>query len=215
MIIGAVASCCSGGHEMLVLKIALMLTLVGGATEALSQAADNAPRSAEAALFRFGFHQPLTPQNRIELGRLSQAYCQDILDNVPTNTPAEDAWVATEARLASDDTNRLSRLLQSKEYARHQLKETMSECLQKVILLQQAQALNSRMGEAAQFISLAYAFNDDSYLAAYTKRVGMRSEHALSSAKALRQVLMVAALRALDGRTDAVLALPPKEQQTR
>ncbi|SRR6266404_4195331 len=73
------------------------------------------------------------------------------MDSVPTNTPAEGAWVTTEMK--SSDTPRLVRLMSSKESARHQLKEIFSEFLEKAALLQQAQ--NARNAEAAQSVWLA------------------------------------------------------------
>lgn len=69
--------------------------------------------------------------------------------------------------------DRLTRLGSSKEWARHQLKGTFSECLEKVALLQQAQVNNARSAEAAQFISLAYTFNQDADLATFAKRLDL------------------------------------------
>jgi hypothetical protein len=46
------------------------------------------------------------------------SYCQQVLDALPANTPAEDAWVASGKRTPAQ----ITRLLQSKEYSRHYLK---------------------------------------------------------------------------------------------
>jgi hypothetical protein len=113
------------------LALLTLAMMTGAATTAVySQATTTAPRSAQGDLVRFSFFQPFNPKNRIELVRLSDAYCREVLDTVPTNTPAEDAWVTAESK--TSDTNRITRLVSSKEWARHQLKETFSECLQKV-----------------------------------------------------------------------------------
>ena len=189
----------------------VMLTLLT-TTAAYSQATATAPRSAQGDLFRFSFNQTFTPANRVELSRQFEAYCREVLDTVPTNTPAEDAWVMAESK--TSDTNRITRLVSSKEWARHQLKETFSECLQKVALLQQAQANNARSAEAAQFISLAYTFNQDTDLAAFAKRVDLKLE--LSPfVNSFRQVLMIAAMRTLDGRNDPILSQPGEQQRSR
>jgi hypothetical protein len=129
----------------------LMLTLFT-TTAAYSQAAATAPRSTEKDLLHFGFNQPLTPSNRVELVRLIKVFCRD---SVPTNTPAEEGWVMKEFKSVGGDINRTIRLTSSKEWARHQLVDVFSECLQKVAQLQQAQTQDARTAEAAQFISLA------------------------------------------------------------
>jgi hypothetical protein len=132
----------------------LMLTLFT-TTAAYSQAAATAPRSTEKDLLHFGFNQPLTPPNRVELVQLIKVFCREVLDSVPTNTPAEEDWVMKEFKSVGGDINRTIRLTSSKEWARHQLVDVFSECLQKVAQLQQAQTQDARTAEAAQFISLA------------------------------------------------------------
>lgn len=190
---------------MMITKIPLALLtfamLTGAATTAAySQAAATAPRSAQGDLFRLSFNQTFTPANRVELSRRFEDYCREVLDTVPTNTPAEDAWVNAESN--TSDTNRITRLVASKEWARHQLRETFSECLHKVAFLQQAQANNARSAEAAQFISLAYTFNQDTDLAAFAKRIDLKSDLVRSTVNLFRQRLMLAAMRTLDGRDD-------------
>lgn len=65
-------------------------SLLLSATAAYPQVATNQPRS-QGDLISFAFNQPYTSQNRVELARLFDAYCREIFDSVPTNTPAEDA----------------------------------------------------------------------------------------------------------------------------
>ncbi|WP_454652297.1 hypothetical protein [Bradyrhizobium liaoningense] len=67
-------------------------------------------------------------------------------------------------------------------------------------MLKQAQAEQMRSAEAAQFISLAYTFNQDTDLAAFANRVDLNSD--LSLTNIFRQTLMIAAMRTLDGRDD-------------
>jgi hypothetical protein len=109
---------------------------------------------AEENLMKFFFHESLTPENRIELTRRIAAYCDDVLDKVPTNTPAEEAWVMSEYKSDGGDTDRMNRLVSSKEWARYRLKDTFSECLQQVALLQQAQTQKARSAEAEYFKSV-------------------------------------------------------------
>jgi hypothetical protein len=89
-----------------------------------------------------------------------------------------------------------------KEYAqrRHRLFETFSECIDKVGSLLRAQASdarNRRATEAMLFIRLAYTFNQDAYLAAFAKRLGLKGLVA-STINLFRQVLMTAAIRTLE-----------------
>ena len=182
-------------------KFLLTLALLTGpaVTLANSQTATPAQRSKQNDLFRYSFKLTYSPANRVELARRFEAYCREVLDAVPTNTPAEDAWVTTES--TTSDVNRLTRLISSVEWARHQLKDTFSECLERVASLQQAQANSSRSAEAAQFVSLAYTFNQDADLAAFAKRADLKFP--LSPyVNTFRQVLMIAAIRTLDGRDD-------------
>ena len=138
------------GLQMHKAKTAIVMLTLFITTAAYPQAAATAPRSADTELFRFVFNkQPLTPQTRAELSRRFEAYCREFLGKVPTNTPAEDKWITTELS-ALDDVNRSSRLVSSQEWARHQLQEVFSECLQKVALLQQAQANGARSAEAVR-----------------------------------------------------------------
>jgi len=160
--------------------------------------------AAEKNLFQFFLRESFTPENRIELTRRMAAYCRDVLDNVPTNTPAEEAWVMSEMHSSGGDTDRLNRLISSKEWARHQLKGTFSECLQNVALLQQAQTQKARPAEAEYFISLAYTFNQDHDLGAFAKLVSPRAGVSAGALNTFRQLMMVAAMRALDGSTDAI-----------
>src|SRR4051812_47999331 len=87
----------------------LTVALVTGAdtTAANSQKAATTGRSAQDDLFRFSFKLTFSPTNRVELSRRFGVYCREVLDSVPTNTPAEDAWVTTES--TTSDTNRLTR----------------------------------------------------------------------------------------------------------
>ncbi|MBR0710147.1 hypothetical protein [Bradyrhizobium liaoningense] len=172
------------------------LIIASATTVAYAQATATERRTAQSDLLPF--KRKFAPANRVELARKIEAHCREVLDTVPTNTPAEHAWVVAEA--TTSDTNRLNRLLSSKEFARSRLKDTFSECLEKVALLKQAQAQQMRSAEAAQFISLAYTFNQDADLAAFAKRVDLNSDLSLTSI--FRQTLMIAAMRTLDGRDD-------------
>jgi hypothetical protein len=75
-----------------------------------------------------------------------------------------------------------------------------SECIDKVGSLLRAQASdarNRRATEAMLFIRLAYTFNQDAYLAAFAKRLGLKGLVA-STINLFRQVLMTAAIRTLE-----------------
>ena len=160
--------------------------------------------AAEKNLFQFFLRESFTPENRIELTRRMAAYCRDVLDNLPTNTPAEEAWVMSEYKSGHLEGDRLNRLVSSKEWARYRLKDTFSECLQNVALLQQAQTQKARPAEAEYFISLAYTFNQDHDLGAFAKLVTPRAGVSAGTLNTFRQLMMVAAMRALDGSTDAI-----------
>ena len=60
------------------------------------------------------------------------------------------------------------------------------------------------MAEAAQFISLAYTFNQDADIGEFAKLLSLKSELSATSVNLFRQLLMLAAMRTLDGRTDSI-----------
>jgi hypothetical protein len=200
--------------KILLALLTLAITTGAAMTAAYSQATATAPRSAQGDLFRFGFNQPLTARNRVELVRLTKVFCREVLDSVPTNTPAEEDWVMREFESArGTDINRTIRLTSSKEWARHQLVDVFSECLKKVAQLQQAQTQDERTAEAAHFISLALTFNENSDSPEFAKRIGMKMEFSAIGLNVFRQVLMIAALRTLDGGTDPILSRPGEQQR--
>ncbi|MGY4293085.1 hypothetical protein ACVWXN_001180 [Bradyrhizobium sp. i1.4.4] len=93
---------------ILPLGLLTLALMIGPATTATySQTAATARRTAQSDLLHFSFKQKFTPANRVELSRRIEAHCREVLDTVPTNTPAEDAWVVAES--TTSDTNRLAR----------------------------------------------------------------------------------------------------------
>jgi hypothetical protein len=181
--------------------IAIAMLMLFGATAAFAQA-ESTP--AEDNLFQFFFKESFTPEKRIELTRRMDSYCRDVLDKVPTNTPAEQAWVMSEYKSGHLEGDRLHHLISSKEWARYRLKDTFSECLDNVALLQQAQAQKINWAEAKYFIILAYTFNQDRDLGAFARLVSPRA--GVSALATFRQLLMIAAIRTLDGHTDPVVS---------
>ena len=171
-----------------------------GATAAFPKA-DSTP--AEDNLFQFFFRESFTPEKRVELTRRIDAYCRDVLDKVPANTPAEEAWVTSESK-SGGDTDRLNRLVSSKEWARHQLREIFSQCVQAAASLQQAQSQKARSAEAKYFISLAYTLNQDDDLDTFAKLVSPRAGVSALALSTFRQLMMIAAMRTLDGNTDPI-----------
>jgi hypothetical protein len=85
----------SKGNPLLRTAALIAMLLLFGTTAAFPQA-DSTP--AKDNLFRFFVRESFTPENRIELTRRIDAYCRDVLDKVPTNTPAEEAWVMSESK---------------------------------------------------------------------------------------------------------------------
>jgi hypothetical protein len=109
---------------------------------------------AGGQIFKFAFSKmPYTASARSDLAKLYLAYCRDILVAIPTNTPAEEAWVAEEANTTQFD--KINRLYHTKEFARSKLKETFSSCVSTASDLVLAQSTKDRDLEAAFFIKLA------------------------------------------------------------
>jgi hypothetical protein len=121
-------------------------------------------------------------------------YCHEILERLPTNTPAEDAWVEAESR--GTDTNKMNRLLASVEYSRQQLRITFSHCAE---FTDQLKTADSEIAEATGLIRLARNFNAD--IVPEATRGGLNpTALAIDFLGAVRLTLLNAALRTLEGQ---------------
>jgi hypothetical protein len=152
--------------------LAVTIAMVSGSTaqnnkpSAMDEVVDFAsrPQLIYTADFRTKFAQTL-------------ANCQEVLNALPTNTPAEDAWVTAEEK--SRNGAKMQRLINSKEYSRSALKSTFTECKDTAALLIQIQQLpnkptaDSRL-EAFQFIKLALNFN--TFLEPYSSKVELNND---------------------------------------
>jgi hypothetical protein len=104
-----------------------------------------------------------TAEIRAKFAKAFVDYCQEVLIALPTNTPTEDDWVASEQR--TGNAEKILRLLSSKEYARSDLKKTFSDCKETALFLIQIQNIKEKRTdalanlEAEQFIALALNFN--------------------------------------------------------
>lgn len=159
-----------------------------------------APKGPTSELLSFYFDKKYAQDDRIRLNRLFANYCRSQGDATPTNTPAEETWITTES--ATTDISRITRLIQSQEWARHQIKELFSECLIIVAALERVQAQNSFGEESEFFIRLALTFNS-SDLPVFAKRVGLvkTSEDSLAvTGDYFRRMLLFAALSSLEQR---------------
>ncbi len=109
-------------------------------------------------------------------------FCQDVLNALPTNTPAEDDWIASEQR--TRDGAKIVRLLKSKEYSRSVLKTTFSDCKDSLTLLIEIQSLPGNGTEtfarleAGQLIKLALNFEVslESYLSMIEMNKDVKSQ---------------------------------------
>jgi len=170
--------------------LAAIVTLHGS-----TASAQDALQSPQNQILRFAFSsKPYDEAARAELAKQFGAYCSGVLESLPTNTPAEAAWVTEEAKTTDDA--KIARLTQTKEWARHQLKEVFSTCSAKVSEIQAAQSRKHRVFESASFLSLALDFNDSGDLQFYAKQIGAKDK--LLAINSLRRTLMIAALRTLD-----------------
>jgi hypothetical protein len=141
-----------------------------------------------------------TADFRAKFAKALAAYCQEVLNSLPTNTATEDAWVIAEAKNGA----KIQRLVNSKEYSRAALKNIFAECKDTAALLIQIQqmpnktAIDSRL-EASQFVRLALNFN--SFLEPYASKVELNKnvKFALDDLHlhVVRAGLMRAALEAL------------------
>jgi hypothetical protein len=137
-----------------------------------------------------------TKIGRAKFVRLLSVYCREVLKILPTNTPTEDAWVASEGN--TNDMAKISRLVASREYSRYQLKEIFVNCEQTTDKLIKPDALMAEY-EAANLVSLAINFNSDSDTEVFASKVEMKSkEVGFDFLSSVRRALLIAALRTLE-----------------
>jgi hypothetical protein len=78
--------------------------------------------------------------------------------------------------------------------------------------VQEAQTQKARSAEAEYFIGLAYAFNMERDLGEFAYLVSPRAGVSAGAIRTFRQLMMVAAMRTLNGRSDPLF---PKSAQSR
>jgi hypothetical protein len=84
-------------------------------------------------------------------------YCSITLANLPTNTPQETKWVNDE--MQTSDSDKLRRLLTSKEYARYKIGEAYTDCITTTKQLQKAQSDLNLVLEAQLYLVLLEEFS--------------------------------------------------------
>jgi hypothetical protein len=108
-----------------------------------------------------------TQSGRAKIVRLVAAYCREVLNVLPTNTPEEDAWVEAEGN--TTDLAKVQRLVATPQYNRREAKYVFSTCEEKAG--KGLDGTGSR--EAAAFISLALNFHDPRSVESYASRAGL------------------------------------------
>jgi hypothetical protein len=133
-----------------------------------------------------------TKLGRAKFVRLLSAYCREILRRLPTNTPSEDAWVASEGK--TSDMAKVRRLTSSREFSRKELKDTFSACEQTTDKLIKPDGLSVAY-EAANLVSLSVTFNNDGDIAIYAPKAEVNpKELGFDFLPSVRRSLLVAAL---------------------
>jgi hypothetical protein len=170
---------------------------------ALGAPSAHAQRSAAEELVSMAVNPstPLGKPQRVQLTQTLITYCKDVLAALPTNTPAEASWVTGEMK--TTDANKINRLMSSREYARHSLKDTFQTCVTGATRLLAEQNRNSaaKIGrfEAANYVSLAVNFNSGEDIETFAKRANLDiNQFRIDFMGAIRRLLLFASLRALE-----------------
>jgi hypothetical protein len=172
----------------------LLSVLVWLPSKAVAQ--DQIPAARELITIAVRPEADYTKTGRAKFVRLLSVYCREVLKILPTNTPTEDAWVASEGR--TTDLAKISRLVASREYSRSQLTEIFVNCEKATDKLIKPGALTVEY-EAANLVSLAIIFNSDIDIEIYAKNLEMKSEElGFDFLHAVRWALLVASLRTLE-----------------
>jgi hypothetical protein len=179
------------------LGLAIAIAMVSGS------AAQNTPATHEVLSFAERPVSDYTADFRPRFIRTLAKYCQDVLNALPTNTPAEDAWIASEEK--TKDREELQRLFDSKEYSRSILKNTFSECEHTTKLLSEIKKLVPEGGterlrlETSLFIKLALNFNVslESYSSKIELNENVKARLGGTYFQVVRQGVLTAAVKTL------------------
>ena len=161
------------GRQMRRRVLLWFIIAIGAASAAVAQG--NKPSAvAEIITFASKPQSDYTAEYRAKFAQAVANFCQGVLDALPTNTPAEDAWVASEGK--TKNPTKFIRLLNSKEYNRHFLKTTFSDCKdtagKTVEMVQQLKRTGKVSSlEASQLIKLAQLF--DGSIGSYSANIEM------------------------------------------
>jgi hypothetical protein len=145
-----------------------------------------------------------TKPGRAKFVGILATYCADVLKALPTNTPAEDAWVRAEGN--TTDMDKIRRLISSPEWSRRELKQLFEGCVESTTNIQRIQKLTEKndsvaRSEAQELLRIAFDFNNDNDILAYASRAGLSTRAwQLDFLPSVRKSLIVAALRVLEGK---------------
>jgi hypothetical protein len=178
----------------------LMVAALMSATPAICQTARSIIPEAEKLVH---FAVQATPDGssagRRQVTEAFGDYCHAVLAKMPTNTPREDEWVASEAK--TTDVAKVQRLTLSREYNRREMKKVFSSCIKSIEEISQLQSTSERnervaRREAAEFISMAIDFNQS--VDFYASHADLKPDMlGLDFLPAIRRALLLAALHAM------------------
>ena len=139
------------------------------------------------------FDQP----DRAAFARAMTDYCGAAIKAMPTNTPAENAWLRNEVNTA--DMDKIRHLTSTSEYARFRLASLYNDCVDRGKKLLAAQSAGDRRAEADMFVSLAATFNYDRDLVIYARNAAMNEDRfGVTWIASVRNSFLVAAMRAIE-----------------
>jgi hypothetical protein len=168
--------------------------------------AEDAQRSAQEqlAVIVVNPRSDFTKIGRAKLVRLVAAYCRDVLNVLPTNTPQEDARVEAEGN--TTDLAKINRLVATPQYNRYKARDIFSTCEERAKEAIRVQGVADRTEmvirqEAGALVSLALIFQNSSDVQLYASRAGLNvNALGFDFIAAVERSLLVAALRSLENK---------------
>ncbi|WP_159011361.1 hypothetical protein [Bradyrhizobium sp. S69] len=136
-------------------------------------------------------------------------YCQAVFESLPTNTPAEDAWVVSEEN--TRDAAKIQRLWKSKEYSRSYLKAIFSQCKDTTAMLIELIQYFSKKPNSSEQLSrleanglIKLALNFDVFLDDYSSNIEITKDVRSSFDEFRLHVIRICLLRAARSSLDDV-----------
>lgn len=184
-------------------RLSFAITILSS-TAGVAQQNVESPATRELLSMTVNPNSDFSRSGRAKFVRILSNYCREFLSALPTNTPKEDTWIASEMK--TSDMAKIRRLASSPEFSRQRLKDTFSTCEETTRKIIDAISISDRTEsvvryEAAYLTSLAITFNESSDIEVHASKAGINTQSlGIEFLGSVRRALLFSSIRTLEGK---------------